>query len=268
MSELIRGLLLSAITCCRINDNTLAKVVVTRCRIVDNEMDTRTRILEAAEKLLDASPDRDVATREVCEAAGVGQPVLYRLFGDKDGMLRAVVDHGFDRYLATKRAARPSADPVKDLRTGWDTHVAFGLEHPALYRLMFSPRFDPVPDAAAEALGILRAVLVRCAQAGVLAADVDLAAQTIMSANVGVTLSLITQPKAYANRALSHTVRDAVHRALLADDVAVRAAPQPALATSANQVAALLDAAGDVPLTAAEVALMRQWLATLAGAER
>jgi len=232
-------------------------------------MDTRTRILEAAEKLLEDAPDRDIATRQVCDAAGVGQPVLYRLFGDKDGLLRAVVDHGFDRYLATKRAARPSADPVKDLRTGWDTHVGFGLEHPALYRLMFSPRFDTVPEAAAEALGILRDVLVRCAKAGVLAADVDLAAQTIMSANVGVTLSLVTQPKAYASRALSHTVRDAVHRAVLVDDVAVaRAARQPALATGANQVAALLDAADDVPLTAAEAALMRQWLATLAGADR
>jgi AcrR family transcriptional regulator len=228
-------------------------------------MDTRTRILKAAEKLLDASPDRDVATRQVAEAAGVGQPVLYRLFGDKDGLLRAVVDHGFDRYLATKRAARPSADPVEDLRTGWDTHVAFGLEHPALYRLMFSPRFDTVPAAAAEALGILRDVLVRCAQAGVLAADVDFAAQTIMAANVGVTLSLVTQPKAYAHPALSHGVRDAVHRAVLADDVLVEAAtPQPALVTSANQVAALLEAGDDVPLTAAEVALMRQWLATLA----
>jgi len=228
-------------------------------------MDTRTRILEAAEKLLENSPDRDIATRQVCEAAGVAQPVLYRLFGDKDGLLRAVVDHGFDRYLATKRAARPSADPVEDLRTGWDTHVGFGLAHPALYRLMFSPRFDTVPEAAAEALGILRAVLVRCAQAGVLAADVDLAAQTIMSANVGVTLSLVTQPKAYANRALSHTVRDAVHRALLVDDVSAAATPQPALVASANQVAALLDAAGDVPLTSAEAALMRQWLTTLAG---
>jgi AcrR family transcriptional regulator len=232
-------------------------------------MDTRTRIMEAAEKLLEDAPDRDIATRQVCDAAGVGQPVLYRLFGDKDGLLRAVVDHGFDRYLATKRAARPSADPVKDLRTGWDTHVGFGLEHPALYRLMFSPRFDTVPEAAAEALGILRDVLVRCAQAGLLAADVDLAAQTIMSANVGVTLSLVTQPKAYADRALSHTVRDAVHRAVLVDDAAVaRAGREPALATSANQVAALLDAADDVPLTGAEAALMRQWLATLAGADR
>jgi AcrR family transcriptional regulator len=238
--------------------------LITKPHILDNEMDTRTRILEAAEKLLDASPDRDIATRQVCEAAGVGQPVLYRLFGDKDGLLRAVVDHGFDRYLATKRAARPSADPVKDLRSGWDTHVAFGLEHPALYRLMFSPRFDTVPEAAAEALGLLRAVLVRCAQAGVLAADVDLATQTIMSANIGVTLSLVTQPKAYANPALSQTVRDAVHRALLVQDASSRAAPRRALVTSANQVAALLDTAGDVPLTPAETALMRQWLTTLA----
>ena len=231
-------------------------------------MDTRTRILEAAEKLLDGSPDRDIGTRQVCEAAGVGQPVLYRLFGDKDGLLRAVVDYGFDRYLATKRAAGPSADPVEDLRTGWDTHVAFGLEHPALYRLMFSPQFDTVPAAAAEALGILRDVLVRCARAGVLATDVDLAAQTIMSANVGVTLSLITQPRAYAHRALSHSVRDAVHRAVLAEHVAgARAVPQQALVTSVNQVAALLEEAEDVPLTPAEVALMRQWFTTLADAD-
>src|SRR3954453_19322783 len=123
-------------------------------------MDTRTRILEAAEKLLENSPDRDIATRQVCEAAGVAQPVLYRLFGDKDGLLRAVVDHGFDRYLATKRAARPSADPVGGLATAGDTHPAFGLEHPALYRLMFAPRFATVAAAAAEGLDILRAVLV------------------------------------------------------------------------------------------------------------
>ena len=67
----------------------------------------------------------------------------------------------------------------------------------------FAAIYDLARKRAAEALGILRAVLVRCAQAGVLAADVDLAAQTIMSANVGVTLSLVTQPKAYDNRALA-----------------------------------------------------------------
>jgi AcrR family transcriptional regulator len=33
-------------------------------------VDTRTRMLEAAEELLNASPDRDIATRAVCEAVG------------------------------------------------------------------------------------------------------------------------------------------------------------------------------------------------------
>src|SRR5262249_38675330 len=154
-------------------------------------------------------PDRDITTRDVCAAAGVGAPVLYRQFGDKSGLLRALVDHGFDRYLETKRAAEPSADPVQDLRNGWDTHVAFAAAHPALYRLMYSPSFQEVPEAAGEAMAILRQVLERCAAAGLLTVDVDAAAQAIMSANVGVALSLITQPQRYADPALSVRVRDA-----------------------------------------------------------
>jgi AcrR family transcriptional regulator len=67
-------------------------------------MDTRTRMLDAAESLLRTSPARDISTRAVCEAVGVGAPVLYRLFGDKNGLLAAVVDNAFDRYLALKRA--------------------------------------------------------------------------------------------------------------------------------------------------------------------
>ena len=97
-------------------------------------MDTRTRVLEAAEYLLRTSPDRDVSTRAVCDAVGVGAPVLYRLFGDKNGMLAAVVDNAFDRYLTMKRASPLSDDPVDDLYVAWDDHVAFASKHPAVYR--------------------------------------------------------------------------------------------------------------------------------------
>src|ERR1041384_6605150 len=128
--------------------------------------DLRTRMLEAAEALLDASPDRDISTRAVCDAVGVGAPVLYRLFGDKNGLLSAVVDYGFDRYLSMKRAAEPSPDPVTDLRNGWDSHIAFALAHPVVYRMISSPSLTEVPTAAAEALGLLRDVLERCAAAG------------------------------------------------------------------------------------------------------
>src|SRR5215217_3177430 len=201
-------------------------------------MEMRTKMLEAAESLLDASPDGDVSTRAVCEAVGVGAPVLYRLFGDKTGLLSAVVDYGFDRYLATKRAATPSEDPVADLRSGWDTHVAFALAHPAVYRLMYSPSFSRVPGSAAEALRLLREVLDRCAAAGRLRLPPDNAAQTIMAANVGVALSLVTQPEAYRDPELSTRIRDAVHARVLTD--APAAAPAAGITALALQLSAHL----------------------------
>ncbi|GAA0637829.1 TetR/AcrR family transcriptional regulator [Kutzneria viridogrisea] len=224
-------------------------------------MDVRTQMLEAAEALLDASPDRDIATRAVCEAVGVGAPMLYRLFGDKNGLLSAVVDYGFERYLSTKRAAEPSADPVTDLRTGWDTHVAFARAHPAVYRLMFSPSFSAVPNAAAEAMGLLREVLVRCAEAGRLRVDPDTAAQVIMAANIGVALNLVTQSETYTDPELSHRVRDAVHASLLTE------APTPAQhdgAATVLQLAARLRADQPEALTPAETALLLEWLDKLA----
>lgn len=218
-------------------------------------------MLEAAEALLDASADGDISTRAVCEAVGVGAPVLYRLFGDKAGLLSAVVDYGFDRYLATKRAAEPSGDPVEDLRTGWDTHVAFAQAHPTVYRLMYSPSFSAVPTAAAEALRLLREVLDRCAAAGRLRVDPALAAQTIMSANIGVALSLVTQPDVYGDPGLSTRVRDAVHARLLVLDEPVPASPDAA--STALQLAAQLRRSA-APLSATEAALLHEWLARLA----
>ncbi|GAB3003598.1 TetR/AcrR family transcriptional regulator [Amycolatopsis acidiphila] len=226
-------------------------------------MDVRTQMLEAAEKLLDASPDRDIATRAVCEAVGVGAPVLYRLFGDKNGLLSAVVDYGFDRYLAAKRAAEGSPDPVEDLRNGWDTHVAFALAHPAVYRLMYSPSFKAVPAAAQEALRLLREVLLRCAAAGKLRTTPDVAAQAIMSANIGVALNLVTQPEIYDDPGLSRRVRDAVFAGLLVEDDGSRTA-EPGVAPAASQLAALLRAGQERPLGEPETALLLHWLDRLA----
>lgn len=224
-------------------------------------MDTRTRMLEAAEALLDASPDADISVRAVCEAVGVGAPVLYRLFGDKEGLLRAVVDYGFDRYLATKRAAPPSADAVEDLRSGWDTHVAFARAHPAVYRLMYSPALAAVPDAAAEALRLLREVVDRCAAAGRLRVSPDGAAQAIMAANVGVALSLVSQPDVYGDPDVSTRVRDAVHAALLVLESPVPASS--AVSVTALQLSAQLAASPDARLVPAELALLDVWLVRL-----
>lgn len=223
-------------------------------------MDIRTQMLEAAEKLLDASPDRDIATRAVCEAVGVGAPVLYRLFGDKNGLLSAVVDYGFERYLAAKRAAEGAPDPTEDLRNGWDTHVAFALEHPAVYRLMYSPSFKEMPAAAQEAMRLLREVLLRCAAAGKLRTTPEVAAQAIMSANIGVALNLVTQPESYDDPGLSHRVRDAVFGSLLIEHDEEFDAGERGLAPAAAQLAALVRAEEEDSLGGPETALLLSWL--------
>src|SRR5918997_166322 len=103
---------------------------------VADSQDARARILAAAARLI-AEAGRDAATtRAVAAAAGVQAPTLYRLFGDKQGLLDAVTAYGFERYLAEKKTLVPSDDPVADLKRGWDNHVEFGLTHPAFYVLM------------------------------------------------------------------------------------------------------------------------------------
>src|SRR6478752_6009898 len=86
--------------------------------------DARARILAAATDLL-ATGGRDaLTTRAVAAAAGVQAPTIYRLFGDKDGLLDAVAEHVMATYVAEKTAvadaeARAEGDPVADLRSAW-----------------------------------------------------------------------------------------------------------------------------------------------------
>jgi AcrR family transcriptional regulator len=243
-------------------------------------VNTRTRILEAATVLLAESPSGDISTRAVCDAAGVGAPALYRQFGDKDGLLSAVVDNAFDKYLATKRAATPSEDPVHDLRSGWDSHVAFARANPNHYRLMYSPAMGRVatpPPAAAEAYRLLTVVLERCAAAGRLKVSTDVAAQMIMTANVGVALLTISQPHIYRDPELPRRVRDAVHAAVLAEP---RTAGEPGTAAEpeagddrvetsrvAARLAALLRRSPPGSLSEGEATLLQEWLARLSDNE-
>jgi AcrR family transcriptional regulator len=226
-------------------------------------VNTTTAILEAAAELLATSPVADVSTRAVCEAAGVGAPTLYRHFGDKEGLLKAVIDHGFEQYLAAKRAAKPSADPIQDLRDGWDGHVAFALSHPSHYRLMHSPAVRATPAAAIEGHRLLVAQLGRCAAAGRLRVSSETAAQLIMPANIGVALLLVTRPELYRPE-FSAQVRDAIHAAILTPAGRPAAGPPPVRAVAAQLAAVLETSTSDSPLSPAETRLLSEWLRRLA----
>jgi AcrR family transcriptional regulator len=180
-------------------------------------MGTRDDILSAAGALLARHGVAGTSTRAVCDAAGVTAPTLYHHFGDKRGLLEAVVDDGFERYMADKRAAVFAGDdPVENLRRGWDAHVAFGLAHPASYAVMFAPTEDAqVPAAATAAMGFLLQLLSDVQAAGRLAIEADLALQIAASAAHGLTSLRIAWPDAPWHEQVSATLREAMIAAVV-----------------------------------------------------
>jgi AcrR family transcriptional regulator len=198
----------------------------------------------------------------VCEAVGVTQPVMYRLFGDKRGLLDALADHGLQRYVARKAELEESGDAVRDLRVGWDDHMAFAAEHPALYQLMFTPRPWTGARARAGLMELLSATLTRCAAAGALRSTVEEAAAMLLSANVGLALNRIAHPDLFGAPATSDALRDAVFARIL---VAPEATPDDdPLAGAARRLSAQLSVTHPEGLVDEETALLHVWLDRLA----
>jgi AcrR family transcriptional regulator len=218
--------------------------------------DRRERILAAATELLAHGGRETVSTRAVSAAAGIQAPTIYRLFGDKQGLLDAMATHGFTTYLASKTDVEPSADPVQDLRTGWDLHVGFGLANPALYSLMYGdPQPGHVPPAARRAAEVLAQHVRRIAEAGRLRVGEERAAQLIHAAGSGTTLTLLALPPERRDPALSELAREAVIAAITSDAPA-HVAPGPVGAAAAlRAVLPQTDA-----LTGPERALLHEWL--------
>jgi len=75
--------------------------------------------------------------------------------------------HGFTTYLDSKVRRELTADPVEDLKAGWDLHVGFGLANPAVFSLMHGePRGGASPPAAVAAAEVLDAHIHRIADVG------------------------------------------------------------------------------------------------------
>jgi AcrR family transcriptional regulator len=223
---------------------------------VNADSGTRERILHAAARLLADSGGAPVSTRAVCAAAGVGAPTLYHHFGDKGGLLDAVVAYGFERYLAGKRTRPSTGDPIEDLRRGWDAHVEFGLAQPAFYALMYGA--GRRADAAEEGYRILLGMTEAVARAGRLRVPVKTAADMVHAGSVGVTLMLIDG----AAPELSERTREAI-LAAIADTGRLEERPS-SVSAMAIALTSALEGRAPHTLSEAEAAMLREWLNRLA----
>lgn len=227
------------------------------------EASVRDRLIAAAADLLSRHGREAVTSRAVSAAAGVQPPAIYRNFGDMATLLNAVADVGFEAYLARKTTQQRTADPIADLRAGWDLHVEFGLEHPSHYVVMYGQPLGDAPSAAAtEAHEVLLALVCRVAEHGQLTVSVETAAEMIHAAGMGVVLHLIATPAAGRDLSVSTRTRDAVIAAVTVGE-STDLAPTEGVARRANALRVALGDA-DVPLSPGEKLLLEELLLRLA----
>jgi AcrR family transcriptional regulator len=226
----------------------------------------RARILRAAAMLLAEGGREAVSTRSVSAAAGVQPPTIYRQFGDMRGLLDAVAEDGFARYLRDKVARAGTDDPVADLRAGWDAHIGFGLANPALYALMYGePRPGARPIAAVKALKLLEELVRRVAEAGRLRVGVGRATRLIHAAGVGVILTLIALEDGDRDLTVPDLTREAILAAVTTDSTPINGASVGAGSRRAAHAVALkaLLPEASATFTPAERGLLAEWLGRL-----
>jgi AcrR family transcriptional regulator len=179
--------------------------------------DARQALIDAAVEVIARRGVEAATTREIYLRAGVKAPTLYHYFGDKQGLLDAVVTDAFERYLARKRALPHTGDPAASARQGWDAHVEFARANPSLYRLMWPTGRRDLPAAAAESARELLEGFARLESQGALRPGItpQHAARVLSAALSGVTAAITRDPADPGNESLSATVRDAVIDALL-----------------------------------------------------
>ncbi|WP_431908162.1 TetR/AcrR family transcriptional regulator [Micromonospora carbonacea] len=218
----------------------------------------RAKIVEAAAQLLSEGGARAVTTRAVAERAGVQAPTIYRLFGDKDGLVEAVAESVMRDYASAKAAdLDDDLDPVGALRAAWQRHIDFGLSNPELYvMLSVHPNADPSP-ATVDGIRVLRRHVARMASAGLLVVSERRAVDMIHATGSGTVLALLAQ----SSDVRDHGLADAVFGAVLAAISDLRPAggdPRQDTLAALVRIGAVV---GDLtPLTAQERGLLTEWI--------
>ena len=126
--------------------------------------DLRQALIEAALELVSEKDVESVSLREVARRVGVSHAAPYRHFADKDALLAAVAQEGFQMLHHRLETVLHKAllDPLKRLQDIGVAYVDFALEHSSHYRLMFgayeatsAQQNSELAQAATEAFMVL-----------------------------------------------------------------------------------------------------------------
>ena len=101
---------------------------------------TAHKIATAARRLLDKEGTEAVTMRRVAEAVGITAMAIYRHYPDREALLNALADEGFQELAESLKGRRYSGDTETRLAKMADIYLDHALENPRLFELMFLTR--------------------------------------------------------------------------------------------------------------------------------
>ena len=178
-------------------------------------------ILDATEAVLvDGGPDA-FSIRRLVERCGYSAPTIYHHFGDKEGLLDALLRERYARLAGYLRRSRKGDDPVEQLRSLAKAYVRFGVRHPNHYQLLFHRRApDRAPPAEVDEVRVqLERVWTGLWEAGRLrSGDPEAASQSLWVLCHGLVSGHILRPDLELSKTLVDDSIDALLRGLVAPD--------------------------------------------------
>jgi AcrR family transcriptional regulator len=105
----------------------------------------REEILDAAAALLGESGEAGLTIRRLALRSGYTSPAIYQEFGDKAGLLDAILARAIQALDGRLSRLSVPDDPREAMRVHFQEIVRFGREHPTHYRLMEALQPDQAP---------------------------------------------------------------------------------------------------------------------------
>lgn len=98
----------------------------------------RDALLESAERLIGTNGIQGLSMRRLADDVGVSRSAPYHHFSDKQALLSALAQRGFEHQEKAIGSALESADsPREELRRLLQTYLHFALTQPQTYELMY-----------------------------------------------------------------------------------------------------------------------------------
>ena len=173
---------------------------VSRRRREQQKEDLRRTILDAAAGLFLEHGYEALSMRQIAERIGYSATTIYRYYEDKDDLLFAIVQEGFQRFGG-------GAAPLARLQALGHAYVEFGLRNPVYYQLMFMQRSDFLFESRAEeapmidSFGVLQQAVEQAMGAGILRQGDPVTTSTVIWAVMhGITSLAIADAKRFTRR--------------------------------------------------------------------